>query len=141
MALSKKKQKELEALETEDTKHCTVCREIKPLFEFGINPNRRKFAQSQCTECDRKRAKENRIQKFGITLKQYDKILKKQGGKCKICGAKTPGYKNRGRFCVDHNHVTGKIRGLLCVNCNLGLGHFKDNVEILDLAKQYLMGQ
>ena len=131
--------KEQEALEDKDTKYCTVCKEVKPLSEFAIHPTRRKFSFSQCRECDNKRSKRKNIkQKYNITLEDYDKIFEKQSGKCKICGTKKIGYKNRGRFCVDHDHETGKIRGLLCVNCNLLLGHAKDDIKILALAIQYL---
>lgn len=74
--------------------------------------------------------------KYGITLDQYDNILESQGGVCAICGTDTPGGK--GRFHVDHDHKTGKIRGLLCVKCNLTLGGVSDNINILVNAIKYL---
>lgn len=71
--------------------------------------------------------------RFGITVEDYTAILAAQGGVCKICG-KT---QNK-RLAVDHCHVTGIIRGLLCANCNTGLGLFLDDPELLDKAIGYL---
>ncbi len=132
--LTKKRKQELEKLETEDTKYCIGCKKVKPLFEFAVNSTGRKFAQSYCSECKR----ESQLQRlFGITSKDYSKLLEKQNGKCKICRTKTP--KGRGRFHVDHCHVTDKIRGLLCSKCNHGLGQFNDNIKTLASAIQYLI--
>ena len=61
---------------------------------------------------------------YGITLNEYNAILKNQKHKCKICGVHEK-HCNRGVF-VDHNHKTGSVRALLCHNCNSGLGHFRD---------------
>lgn len=133
---SKKRLKELERLETEDTKFCAGCKKILPLFEFNINSNGRKFAQAICIKCTNEK---DMLRNRGITLKQYDKLLEKQNNKCKICGTKIPG--GRGRFHIDHNHSTGKIRGLLCMNCNRMLGHAKDNIEVLAKAIIYLKGE
>ena len=140
MGFSKERKAKLERIESENTKHCSRCKEIKPLFEFGISSTGRKMSSPYCRECERKRAKEKHIQtRHNIFLSDYDKILKKQDGKCKICKTTKIKYKNKGRFCVDHDHKTGKIRGLLCVHCNLLLGHSKDNIEILAAAIQYLI--
>ncbi len=136
-SLTKKEIKELEKLESEDNKCCSKCKIVKPLYDFHCHPTSRKFSAAHCIECDQERHKESYIQhNHGITLKDYDKMLKRQNGKCKICGAKTPG--GRGRFHIDHEHKTGKIRGLLCSSCNTGLGLFKDNSEILIVAAYYL---
>ena len=72
--------------------------------------------------------------KYGITTKEYNKILKKQGGVCAICRNK-PNGKN---LSVDHNHDTGKVRGLLCHYCNSTLGHSKENILILQKCIEYL---
>jgi len=137
---TKKRKQELEELESDTTKLCPKCGEVKPLYDYKVSFNGRKLSQSWCIMCnnkqERKRSKERSIQKFGITLKQYDKLLKKQNGKCKICKTETP--KGRGRFHIDHDHSTGKIRGLLCQHCNLLLGHSKDDPEILTSAIRYL---
>ena len=74
--------------------------------------------------------------RYGITIEEYDQMLEDQGHRCKICRTDEPGGK--GRFHLDHCHSTGKIRGLLCSSCNHGLGHFKDNVLLLEQAIRYL---
>ena len=74
---------------------------------------------------------------FGITLDDYDRMLADQGGGCAICGAKTPGGYGK-RFHVDHDHETGKIRGLLCHYHNTGLGMFGDDPSQLQAAIEYL---
>lgn len=134
--ISKERRKELEQLESDTTKLCLDCGKIKPLFEFGVRSGGRKFSRSRCLSCDNEVDLQRR---FGITFSDYDKIFKKQNGKCKICGNKEIGHKLQGRFCVDHDHSTGKIRGLLCYRCNLLLGNAKDNIEILASAIQYLI--
>ena len=72
--------------------------------------------------------------KYGISLADYDILLNKQDGVCLICG-----QKDLDKFlAVDHCHETGRIRGLLCNGCNSGLGHFKDDPELLKRAILYL---
>lgn len=75
--------------------------------------------------------------KYGISPEQYLELYKAQGGKCKICGTKLPDDKY---LDVDHDKDTGVIRGLLCNNCNKGLGMFKENTEALRNAANYLEG-
>ena len=73
--------------------------------------------------------------RYSITLEEYDQMFEDQNGKCKICGTEENGNK---RFSVDHDHETGKVRGLLCYRCNTSLGWFeknKDNVLV------YLRGE
>lgn len=72
---------------------------------------------------------------YGITSEQYDEMLKKQKGLCRICGGVN---KSGRRLHIDHDHSTGAIRDLLCFGCNGGLGGFKDNQELLFKAIQYL---
>ena len=76
---------------------------------------------------------------FNITLDEYNDLLKNQNNKCAICKSTNPSGK--GNFHVDHCHKTGKIRGLLCHHCNLGLGNFKDDTELLNIAIEYLNKQ
>ena len=71
-----------------------------------------------------------------ITVEQYDEQLNKQDGKCAICHRPQEDFKKR--FCVDHDHLTNKIRGILCDNCNLILGHANDDINILSEAIQYI---
>ncbi len=66
--------------------------------------------------------------KYGITIEQYDAMLAIQDGRWKVCGTVTPGRRTQ-YFSVDHDHVTGKVRGLLCVKCNWRLGWFEAHRE------------
>lgn len=75
-----------------------------------------------------------------MTIGKYDEMLNSQDSRCAICGSPDPGKGNR-FFCVDHDHLTGKIRGLLCNNCNRGLGTFEDDPHRLIEAANYLMRQ
>ena len=89
--------------------------------------------------------KDNPEKEKGRTLREshnlsYENWLKMwevQNGKCLICGKK---FTKPSDACVDHNHKTGNIRGLLCSKCNLGLGFFKDNPKLTAKATEYLLG-
>lgn len=78
--------------------------------------------------------------KFGITIDDYERMHDEQGGVCAICGeyesVKQNGHANS--LSVDHCHDTGKVRGLLCNKCNVALGSFKDSIEMLINAVNYL---
>ncbi len=71
-------------------------------------------------------------QNFGISLEDYKSLSEKQNHLCLICKLPTK------TLVVDHNHETGKIRGLLCHLCNCGIGHFKENINSLENAINYL---
>lgn len=71
--------------------------------------------------------------RYGITLVDYNEMLLKQNCRCKICDTESSG------LVVDHCHSSGDVRGLLCKNCNVGLGYFKDNPERIEKAAQYLI--
>lgn len=73
--------------------------------------------------------------KYGISADEYKQMHEKQNGKCKICN-EVPATK-RGLH-VDHCHDTGKVRGLLCHGCNLGIGSMKDSIHLLEKAIEYL---
>ena len=73
---------------------------------------------------------------YGITLEQYDERLEQQNYSCLICGSHKDLFSKD--LAVDHCHSTGKIRGLLCKNCNTGIGNFKDDVEIMKRAIEYI---
>ena len=83
--------------------------------------------------------KAQRIKKFGITLEEFNSILTQQDGKCAICGYSDRSDKNFFPV-VDHDHLSGKVRGLLCMNCNMGIGKFKDDISRLKSAINYLGG-
>lgn len=112
------------------TRTCTGCGETKPRSEF-------RGKTSYCKPCHNKQSRKYSIQKqYGITIDEYNAMLMKQNNQCAICG-KTPEENGRG-LAVDHDHVTGKIRALLCLSCNNGLGQFNDDVELLQSAITYL---
>ena len=73
---------------------------------------------------------------YGISLKDYNTKLIEQKHSCYICGVDELEVKNG--LVVDHNHKTGDVRGLLCSKCNIGLGHFNDNQDLLQKAIDYL---
>jgi hypothetical protein len=75
---------------------------------------------------------------YNITLEEYNIILKSQDYKCKICKTLAKETRGNGLLHVDHCHKTGKIRGLLCHHCNMGLGSFKDSSLLLEEAVKYL---
>ena len=77
---------------------------------------------------------------YGISLDDMRELLEKQGGACGICGENLDvmAPRHKGGGAIDHDHATGKVRGILCVKCNAGLGQFRDNEEFLMSAIQYL---
>jgi hypothetical protein len=81
--------------------------------------------------------KAQRLRAFGIGLDEYKQMLDAQGGKCAICGFQERSDPNFFPV-VDHCHETGKVRGLLCANCNHILGKAKDNPDVLRAAAEYL---
>lgn len=74
---------------------------------------------------------------YRITLKDYNKLLINQNNKCFICG----GVDDKKTLSVDHDHRTGKVRGLLCIRCNRLLGYARDNPTILHSAELYLLSR
>jgi len=84
--------------------------------------------------------------RYKLTRKQRDKILEDQGGVCAICNVqltyeKAEPNKKGDVVCVDHCHTTGEIRGILCRKCNVGIGKFDDNPDLLVEAAKYLKGE
>lgn len=74
-------------------------------------------------------------QRFGITPNDYYEMLEKQGGVCATCGGQC---KTGRRLAVDHDHITGKVRGLLCSSCNIVVGHLQDSPERIQRISDYL---
>lgn len=81
--------------------------------------------------------KANIKRRYGLTIEEYDRLLKAQNNKCAICG-NTNDNKKPKKLCIDHNHKTGKIRGLLCDKCNTTLGRINDDISILSAMISYL---
>ncbi len=98
--------------------------------------HRERIRVTQATWYERHgRASELRIN-YGMTITDYDAMLARQGGGCAICGSTTSGGRGR-HFHVDHDHVSGKVRGLLCHRCNVGLAPL-ETLGWIDRALAYL---
>ena len=84
--------------------------------------------------------RKNVLQRYGLTPETYADLLEKQGHACAVCQTTIPGN-GRGdrRFDVDHNHKTGKVRGLLCRNCNVTLGVLENKRDRLAKLEEYLL--
>ncbi len=78
------------------------------------------------------------LKEFGMTVDDYMALYEKQNGQCAICGSESASNGIRKNFCVDHDHETGKVRGLLCHNCNVSVGLMKDTPSLLRKAAEYL---
>lgn len=119
---------------------CTKCGERKATSEFPKQRSSKSGFNSWCKVCKntyaRDTARDYWLQKtYGITEAQYDQMLAEQRGVCAICEkACTTGQ----RLSVDHDHDTGKVRGLLCRRCNSAIGHMNDDPILLQKAVKYL---
>jgi hypothetical protein len=118
---------------------CTACNKLKPESHFFYT------AGSYGNHCKRCRSFDAAIagwKKLGIniTKKDYQFRAEAQNYRCKICGDQYPNWtlKPAKRLAVDHCHSTEKIRGLLCMRCNVGLGQFRDSEQLLQKAIAYL---
>lgn len=111
---------------------------IKQKATIWTANNREKYKQyakkSKITNKDKNR-NSYYLKRFGITLEEFNSLATAQNNLCKICNNPERTHKNLN---VDHCHVTGKIRGLLCTSCNTALGLFKDLKSNLEQAIQYL---
>jgi hypothetical protein len=130
-------------------KTCTKCGELKPLNEYyrSIRKDRKLQEESHCKSCCSIRKKKYRLENKdkiradnkkrnpGWDIDRYNQYVELQGNRCAICGTDKPGLSD---WCADHCHTENKARGLLCVQCNAGLGYFKDNPEYLQSAIDYL---
>ncbi len=146
------------------TKECTYCKQLKDVSCFYISRRDPSGLQKRCKDCCSEYAKIYRIKnrkilnknqrnfnksqkgkvlernkhlkkKYSMDIGVYNNMLSKQNNVCAICKNKCKKNKN---LSVDHSHSTGNIRGLLCNDCNVGLGFFQDNILLLESAKNYL---
>lgn len=107
---------------------CTTCKKVKPAKDFHKNKGKRGGLCEGCKDCRNRQIVEKR---HGLENGGLKEMKEKCDYKCEICMKKLP-------LAVDHCHESGKIRGMLCINCNNGLGRFKDNVKYLKNAIKYL---
>lgn len=147
--------KQLKAL---NLKRCPTCDDILSIADGFYNGGKRGAAY-QCIICQAKREarpenKESRSKyrgktkdekfthylkyKFNITLTEYNNMVVAQNNLCAICNSPPNPKRYKGRLCVDHDHQTNFVRGLLCDKCNFGLGQFDDDINLMHLAISYL---
>ncbi|MEV1242191.1 endonuclease domain-containing protein [Nonomuraea sp. NPDC050022] len=127
-------------------RYCPRCQEVKTVAEFGRNRAEKSGLTRYCKPCHSAAMRENKIKnhgsernyllkhRYGITEDDFERMLAQQNGLCAICQV-VPGT------FVDHCHQSGLVRGVLCFNCNNGLGHFGDKTVLLELAALYLDGE
>lgn len=132
-------------------KTCSTCKAPKPVTDYhrsrtttdGYDPRckpcRKTAASTHTVDHELKRSN-SRLRFYGITTEQYATMFTQQRGLCAICQqAETMTYRGTVKqLSVDHDHETGKVRGLLCAACNFALGKFKDDPTLLRSAADYL---
>ncbi len=122
----------------QDYTSCKECLDKRRAYnrEYSSRPEKR--AQTQAwKDANRPKLREyNLVRLYGITIEQYDTLFQIQGGVCAICSQ--PPKEGKKPLHVDHDHVTGSVRALLCGECNKSLGGFQDSPELLDKAAAYL---
>ena len=143
----------LEPRETEDGRHCSSCRRRKPKEQFPPNAGERDGLSCYCRDCVNRKAREQSkkeptkqyrrrymreydLKKYGMTIDDFETKVREQDGKCAICAEQLKF--GTGGCAVDHDHVSNRVRGLLCRLCNVGVGHFRENTVILSQAIEYL---
>jgi DNA-directed RNA polymerase subunit RPC12/RpoP len=137
------------------TKLCKTCLQELPIDSFNFQSNK-KYRQVHCRSCYSKRqlARQTPEQKkrnsdwiidwhyrkrYGVTKQFFYELAAKQENKCAICNCHLEFKGTKGKAAsLDHNHLTGEIRGVLCGSCNKALGLLQDNVEVLQKAIIYL---
>jgi hypothetical protein len=126
---------------------CSKCGQDKPTDLFSINRRDSRGYCYNCKACESDKAKEyykaNRDKRleyrrkylYGVNEEVYQDLLKQSGGVCEICKEEC----TSGRaLAVDHCHNSQEVRGLLCTNCNTALGSFKDDIDLMKKAIEYL---
>ena len=122
---------------------CPACDTVKPLTEFGTRSGGRTGRVSYCYPCFNRIKEESRQRvhggsrnyhlrrRYGITAADADAMLDAQGGLCAICRERPAEH-------VDHDHLTGKVRAMLCFCCNQALGNLRDRADVARAAAAYL---
>lgn len=119
------------ARDDQGRKRCSKCRQWAVIADFAPDDRTADRLHSHCFKCRRN----DRLKRvYGITSAQYDAMRDEQQDRCAVCGGDNEGKE----FCVDHDHSTGVVRGLLCTPCNRGIGYFRDTPAFLRVAADYL---
>lgn len=126
-------------------KTCSKCNLLKEDSEFYFRTDRG-VLKNYCKKCINQQKKDRRyvyprnltldfgtslIRKYGLSLIDWDEMVLSQGGVCAICSQPS-------KLCVDHDHRTEKVRGLICQKCNRSLGGFNDSEQVIASALEYL---
>jgi DNA-directed RNA polymerase subunit RPC12/RpoP len=119
------------------SKVCCRCKKDQDINNFTTNKSVKDGYDGWCRYCVKDA---QLLRKYNITLAEYNRILTNQNYKCAICGTNEP-LGVSGTFVVDHDHITKKVRGLLCNHCNTGIGKLGDTIESLQKAIDYLKNQ
>ena len=109
------------------TKWCSACGDVKNLADFYGATSKRHLVHNMCVMCV---SASNRSRRYGVGPQEYEYMLQDQEHACKICRDPFDAVDVR-QVHIDHCHDTGKVRGVLCSNCNKGLGCFRDNPSFL----------
>lgn len=118
------------------TKRCVKCDKARPLSAFHRDGGGHKGVKARCKACALDGFRKT---KYGMKPGAFASMLKSQGGCCAICRVSVIVKRHGARAaCVDHDHSTGAVRGILCRRCNSALGLFSDKVESLESAARYL---
>lgn len=123
-------------------RECTSCKTFKDASQFSIEKDKRALTgiamRSKCKKCNEAVKYKSFIKRtYDITYNDYGAMMVSQNNSCAICKSRI-GNSKTSRLFVDHCHDTMKVRGLLCSNCNHGLGQFKDSSTLLRRAIHYL---
>lgn len=120
-------------VEPAESKICSTCRQDKASHAFARDPRRADGMRASCKACA---ARAKWLERYGLTAEAYDALLAKQDGRCGIC--KRPAGDQR--LHVDHCHDSDRVRGLLCGNCNRGIGCLGDDPARIRAAAAYVEG-
>jgi len=127
-------------------KECIKCKATIHISLFHFDNKSQDGYTNYCKNCKKKYDKlrtkaygfSSTRKRYGLTKEQFNKLLELQNHKCAICGTNRPYKNNNNAWLVDHDHLTGHVRGLLCFNCNTGIGSLQDSKEIVRKALEYL---
>lgn len=113
-------------------KRCSECRAVKPVDQFHRSPRQSDGLNSYCKDCRRTQNRAMHLKRtYGISPEEYDALIEAQGGDCACCRERKPVH-------VDHDHVTGAVRGVVCFQCNVAIGQFDDRIQLMLNAIDYL---
>lgn len=116
---------------------CNRCQEISDGGRYHPEIRHQRYVETQELEDSQDKF---RLRKYGLTRDMFDTLWMIQGGCCAICGEQFHEYEEgHQREHVDHDKVTGKVRGLLCNACNRGIGYLKHDPKIFHAAADYMM--